>query len=132
LKQRCLFVNASNDLTDNLSMDKILSTHKFKPSVEKVFQFLKSPDFLTSVIYLKKQERFEALLIVVTNCLMVCASLEHQMRKQLNIQNCYFPDVKKITCRNPNTRWVFQCFYGETLLYIEVKELVVNLKERQK
>jgi transposase len=81
LKQRCLFVIASNDLTDNLSMDKILSTYKFKPSVEKVFQFLKSPDFLTSVIYLKKPERFEALLIVVTNCLMVCASLEHQMNK---------------------------------------------------
>lgn len=131
LKQLGLFIIASNDLADDLSMEKILSTYKSQQSVEKGFRFLKSPDFLTSAIYLKKPERIEALLMVMTSCLMVYASLEHQIRKQLKVQNRYFPDIKKKPYQNPTARWVFQCFQGVTLLYIEGKELVVNLKERQ-
>lgn len=131
LKQLGLFIIASNDLTDDLSMEKILSTYKSQQSVEKGFRFLKSPDFLTSAIYLKKPERIEALLMVMTTCLMVYASLEHQIRKQLKVQNRYFPNMKKKPYQNPTARWVFQCFQGVTLLYIEGKELVVNLKERQ-
>jgi hypothetical protein len=49
----------------------------------------------------------------------------------LKIQNRYFPDMKKKPYQTPTARWVFQCFQGVTLLYIEGKELVVNLKERQ-
>lgn len=112
-------------------MEKILSTYKSQQSVEKGFRFLKSSDFLTSAIYLNKPERIEALQMVMNTCLMVYASLEHQVRKQLNAKNLYFPDMKKKPYQNPTARWVFQSFQGVTLLYIEGKELVVNLKERQ-
>jgi transposase len=66
--------------------------------------------------------------MVMTSCLMVYASLKHQIRKQLTEQNRYFLDMKKKPHQNPTARWMFQCFQGITLLYLEGKELVVNLK----
>ncbi len=114
-------------------MEQLLEHYKSQQSVEKGFRFLKSPDFLTSSIYLKKAERIEALLMVMTSCLMVYASLEHQIRKTLKEKKRYFPDQKKKPGQNPTARWVFQCFENITLLYQqETKPLVLNLKERQR
>ncbi len=133
LRQLGLFIIATNDLSDNLSMEQLLEHYKSQQSVEKGFRFLKSPDFLTSSIYLKKAERIEALLMVMTSCLMVYASLEHQIRKTLKEKKRYFPDQKKKPGQNPTARWVFQCFENITLLYQqETKPLVLNLKERQR
>jgi transposase len=100
--------------------------------VEKGFRFLKSPDFLISSIYLKKPERIEALLMVMTSCLMVYAALEHKIRKTLKEKARYFPDQKKKLGQDPTARWVFQCFENITLLYQqETEPLVFNLIERQ-
>jgi len=132
LKQLGLFIIATNDLSDHLSMEKLLNTYKSQQSVEKGFRFLKSPDFLTSSIYLKKPERIEALLMVMTTCLMIYAALEHQIRKKLKEQDRYFPDQRKKPGQNPTARWVFQCFENVTVLYLEdQKPIVINFKERQ-
>jgi transposase len=48
-------------------MQFILDEYKSQQAVERGFRFLKSPDFLTSSLFLKKPERIEALLMVVTN-----------------------------------------------------------------
>ena len=113
-------------------MPSLLSSYKAQQNVEKGFRFLKSPDFLTSAIYLKNPERIEALLMVMTCCVMVYASLEHQIRKTLKDNVCYFPDQKKNPSQTPTTHWVFQCFENITVLYqAEQIPLVMNLKERQ-
>jgi len=132
LKQLGLFIIASNDLSESLTMEKALSTYKSQQSVEKGFRFLKSPDFLTSSIYLKKPERIEALLMVMTSCLMVYAALEHKIRKQLKEKDLYFPDQKKKPSQKPTARWVFQCFEGVTVLHLEGQApMIVNWKARQ-
>ena len=132
IKQLGLFILASNDLSDELSMEAMLSTYKSQQAVEKGFRFLKSPDFLTSSFYLKKPERIEALLMVMTTCLMVYASLEHKIRKELNAQNEYFPDMKKKPTQKPTARWVFQCFAGIDVLTINKQQtLILNIKDRQ-
>lgn len=126
------FIIATNDLDDSITMDKMLSTYKEQQSVKKGFRFLKSPDFLTNSIFIKKPERIEALLMVMTSCLMVYASLEHQIRKKLKEKDLYFPDQKKKPYQNPTARWVFQCFQGVTVIYLEGQPpMVVNWKERQ-
>jgi len=102
-----------------MAMNKMLSTYKAQQSVEKGGRFLKSPDFLTSSIFIKKTERREALLMVMTSCLMVYASLEHQIRKKLQEKALYFPDQKKKPYQNPIARWEFQCFQGVTIIYLE-------------
>jgi transposase len=127
-----LFIIATNDVSVELDMTSLLSSYKAQQNVEKGFRFLKSPDFLTSAIYLKKPEHIEALLMVMTSCLMVYASLEHQIRKILKDKACYFPDQKKKPSQIPTARWVFQCFENITVLYqAEHILLVMNLKERQ-
>jgi transposase len=83
LKQLGLFIIATNDISNELTMEQLLSHYKSQQSVEKGFRFLKSPDFLTSSIYLNKPGRIEALLMVMTSCLMVYEALEHQIRKTL-------------------------------------------------
>jgi transposase len=105
---------------------------KNQQAVEKGFRSLKSPDFLTSAFYLKKPERLEALLRVMTTCLMVYAALEHTIREQLKVQDEYFPDMKKKPTQTPTARWVFQCFAGIDLLTInEQQTLLLNIKDRQ-
>ena len=132
LKQLGIFILSTNDLSEDMTMTTMLSTYKAQQSVEKGFRFLKSPDFLTNSIFLKKPERIEALLMVMTTCLMVYASLEHQIRKKLKEQARYFPDQKKKPTQKPTARWVFQCFHGVSIIYLEGQTpMVVNWKDRQ-
>lgn len=100
-----------------MTMNKMLSTYKEQQSVEKGFRFLKSSDFLTNSILIKKPERIEALLMVMTACLMVYATLEHPIRKKLKEKDLYFPEQKKKTCQNPPAPWLFHVF-KVSLLFI--------------
>lgn len=133
LLEKGMFMLATNELSDDLTMEKMLQLYKSQQSVEKGFIFLKSPDFLTSSLYLKKPERIEALLMVMTSCLMVYAALEHKIRKELKEKSAYFPNLKYKPCQNPTARWVFFCFQGIDVLTIEgERQLVLNIEERNK
>jgi transposase len=87
LHQLGLFIIATNDVSVELDMASLVS-YKAQQNIKKRLSFLKSPDFLTSAIYLKKSERIEALLMVMTSCLKVYASLEHKIRKTLKDKAC--------------------------------------------
>lgn len=131
LQEKGMFMLATNDLSDTLTMEKMLALYKSQQSVEKGFRFLKSPDFLTSSLYLKKPERIEALLMVMTCCLMVYAALEHKIRQALKAQSVYFPNLKYQPCQNPTARWVFFCFQGVDVLTIsDEQQLVLNVEDR--
>lgn len=128
-----LFVLGTNDLSETLSMQFLLDEYKSQQAVERGFRFLKSPDFLTSSLFLKKPERIEALLMIMTCSLMVYASIEHLIRKNLAEKNLVFPDMKKKPTQRPTARWVFFCFQGIHLLIMDEKTVVVtNLIERHK
>jgi len=114
-----IFILATNDLTDHLNMQGMLDHYKSQQKVEGGFRFLKSPDFLVSSLFLKKPERIEALLMVMTCCLMVYAALEHLIRKRLTETGSYFPDMKKKLYQKPTARWVFYNFQG-------IHELVIT------
>ena len=126
------FILGTNDLdVDSLDASELLSTYKSQQHVERGFRFLKSPDFLVSSLYLKKPERIEALLMVMTLCLMVYAAIQHRIRHELKRQSRFFPNQKKKPCQNPTARWVFFCFQGVEVLTINNQaQQVVNLKER--
>lgn len=106
------FIIATNDIDIKLTMDEFLSHYKSQQSVERGFRFLKSPDFLTSYLFLKKPERIEALLKVMTCSLMIYAALEHLIRTRLRETKMYFPDMKNKPTQNPTAKWVFSCFTG--------------------
>ena len=128
-----LFIIATNDCTENLSMQFILDEYKSQQAVERGFRFLKSPDFLTSSFFLKKPERIEALLMVMTTCLMIYASVEYQIRKSLLDKDKFFPDMKKKPTQKPTAKWVFFCFQGISVLTIDRShQVVTNMMDRQR
>lgn len=130
--QTGMFILATNDCSDELSMQALLDTYKSQQSVERGFRFLKSPEFLTSSLYLKKPERIEALLMVMTCSLMIYAALEHRIRSALKEQNRYFSDMKKKPCQNPTARWVFLCFSGVHEVTVgAAPPMITDVQERQ-
>jgi hypothetical protein len=61
---------------------------------------------------LKKPERIEALLMVMTCTLMIYAALEHRIRESLRQNDRHFNNMKNKPTQKPTARWVFQCFGG--------------------
>lgn len=133
-KTKGYFVLGTNDLDQEaFPPGEVLRAYKEQQSVERGFRFLKSPDFLVSSFYLKKPERIEALLMVMTLCLLVYSAIEYKVRRRLESLELQFLDQKKRPYQKPTTRWVFFCFLGLHLLMINRNKLqVTNLKERHR
>ncbi len=127
-----IFILATNDCDTTPSMDELLEIYKSQQNVERGFRFLKSPEFLTSSIFLKKPERIEALLMVMTTCLMIYAAIEHRIKQSLKKYNAYIPDMKKKGTQNPTARWVFHCFNGiDELSLSNNSPLITGIKDHQ-
>ena len=127
------FILATNDCNQSkLAAAEVLENYKSQQQVERGFRFLKDPIFLVSSLFLKKPERIEAMLMIMTLCLMLYAAIQHRIRYELKRQNCFFPDMKKKPSQNPTGRWVFFCFQGINVLYVgEHEKHIVGLQERQ-
>jgi transposase len=59
-----------------------LSTYKEQQGVERGFRFIKDPLFHLSGVFLKKPERIDALMMVMTLCLMVYNAGQYVVRKE--------------------------------------------------
>ncbi|MEG3223815.1 IS1634 family transposase [Vibrio gigantis] len=128
-----MFILATNDAdSEDLTMAALLEHYKSQQKVERGFRFLKSPEFLTSSIFLKKPERIEALLMIMTMSLLVYPSLEHKIREQLKQAEEFFPSmVKNKTTSKPTARWGFLKFEGIDILEINGQRLITGLQEHQ-
>jgi transposase len=125
-----VFILATND--NDIDMQRTLDLYKSQQRVERGFRFLNSPEFLTSALFLKKPERIEALLMVMTCSLMIYAALEHRIRQGLKAHNVSIPDMKRKPTQSPTARWVFLCFSGLHELRVgDAPPIIVNLQERQ-
>ena len=124
------FILATNRL--EMSPEMLLREYKSQQRVERGFRFLKSPEFLASAIFLKKPERIEALLMIMTLCLMVYAGLEYTIRKELKEQDKTFPNQLGKPVQNPTTRWIFECFMEIQIIMITQlnQNIIANLKDR--
>lgn len=133
-KKKGYFVLATNDLSwESFPMEEVLRTYKSQQSVERGFRFLKSPDFLVSSFFLKKPERIESLLMIMTLCLLVYSSIEYKVRRELKEQGEFFLDQKKKPTQKPTSRWIFFCFLGLHMIFLNKEKYKVgNLKERHR
>jgi transposase len=133
-RSKGFFILATNDMdVTAFPAQELLKTYKAQQSVERGFRFLKSPDFLVSSFFLKKPERIEALLMVMTLCLLVYSALEYKIREKLRENGENFLNQLKKPTQKPTTRWVFFCFLGLHMVFIDHKKLqITNLKERHR
>ncbi|KER03599.1 IS1634 family transposase [Photorhabdus temperata] len=124
-------IDAEHLNDDVLDMEALLSTDKAQQKVERGFRFLKSPEFLTSSLYLKKPERIEALLMVMTCSLMVYAALEHKIRTGLKQNAAFYPDLKNQQTQSPTARWVFLTFEGINAFEFQGHRMVTGMQPYQ-
>jgi len=109
-------------------MDELLKNYKAQQKVERGFRFLKSPEFLTSAVYLKKSECIEALLTVMTCSLMVYAGIEHKIRTKLQATEPFYSDMKKKMTQKPTAHWMFLTFEGIHHLKMGETDIIVGFE----
>jgi transposase len=107
------FILTTNDL-DNPDMDEtnMLSTYKEQQGVERDFRFIKDPLFHLNGVFLKKPERIDALMMVMTLCLMVYNAGQYRVRKALEVQQESIRSQVGKPTKKPTLRWIFQKLSG--------------------
>jgi len=121
------FVIATNQLDcRELSDKELFDAYKGQSKVERGFRFLKDPQFIGSSMFVKKPERVEALLFIMTLCLTIYAALEYTIRKELNQKKQTIANQIGKQVKNPTARWIFQIFTGIHVLYLEKQKLILN------
>jgi len=128
------FIVATNVMNSGRLSDKdILFEYKSLQKVEGGFRFLKDPWFMVDSVFLKKEERIAALMMIMALCLVVYNFAQYKMRKILEEQNETLPDQKGREIINPTMRWIFQTMVGVALVQFQIggeyKEVTTNISE---
>jgi transposase len=137
LNRKGRFILATND--SNGYTDKaMLEEYKEQQDVEKGFRFLKDPWFMVDSVFLKLPRRIEALMMVMTLCLMIYNVGQYRLRHKLQEEDDTLPNQLGKEVKNPTLRWIFQIMEGIVLvrfydsLKASVKELVTNVDRLRK
>jgi transposase len=128
------FIIATNNLDHNKTPDdQILAKYKSLSKVERGFRFLKDPQFIASSFFVKKPERVEALLFIMTLSLTVYAAIEYQIRQELLRSKQTLPNQLKKEVANPTARWLFALMAGIHTLYLNDNQTVIlNLNDTKR
>ncbi len=140
LNRKGRFILATNELNgENYSNEKMLSEYKEQQHVERGFQFLKEPWFMVDSVFLKSEKRIEALMMVMTLCLLVYNVAQYRLRKKLVDEKETLPNQLGKQVQNPTMKWIFQIMEGVGVVrFFEegsgepVRELVTNMSEVRK
>ena len=139
LNRKGRFILATNDLDKKSFTEKqILKEYKDQKNVESGFRFIKDPWFMLDSIFLKSPKRIEALMMVMTLCLMVYNIAQYKLRQALEIKNETLPNQLNKEIKNPTIRWIFQIMEGVGIIqfYREgiapIKEMITNLNALRK
>jgi transposase len=131
------FILATNDLdTEGYGDEQMLQEYKEQQRAERGFRFLKDPWFMVDSIFLKSPKRIEALMMVMTLCLLVYNVAQYRLRETLKDENETLPNQRNKPIQNPTLRWIFQLMEGISIVRIcsemtqgVVKEFVTNLTD---
>lgn len=134
------FILATNDLDPIKYPDEyMLHEYKDQQSVEGGFRFLKDPWFMVDSVFLKLPSRIEALMMVMTLCLMVYNVAQYRLRESLKEKSETLPNQLGKEVKTPTLRWIFQMMEGIGIIrffeeHIDkpLKEFVTNLNQLRK
>lgn len=125
---------ASNDV--RLDPELMLKYYKGQQTVEHGFRFLKDKCFHVSEVYLKKEERIEALCMIMVLSLLIYSFAEWRLREKLKETGKTVPNQLNRPTQKPTMRWVFEIFMGVIqAIVIESGKIIkvsVNLSGPQK
>jgi transposase len=140
LNRKGRFILATNDIDRESYTDQaMLEEYKDQQSVERGFRFLKDPWFMVDSIFLKLPRRVEALMMIMTLCLMVYNIGQYKLRQKLEEEKDTLPNQLGKEVKNPTLRWVFQIMEGiglvrfcDASLQGALREVITNLNKLRK
>ena len=132
IKQGSCWVIGTNIPENELADTEVIQAYKNQnSSVERGFRFLKDPIFFTSTLFLKKPERIEALLMVMTLSLLIYTIAERIMRSHLQQMEKTLPNQIKKEISKPTLRWVFFLMRGISLIEEDIggksTKIIINM-----
>ena len=100
---------------------------------ERGFRFIKADAFEVSSIFLKKPSRIEALMMIMTLCLMTYNLSEHFLAQELASKREYISNQLSKPVQRPSMAYIYRLFEGIQVLSINfgtyLQEIVTNLVE---
>jgi transposase len=132
---KACFVLGTNIDASELSDAEVIAAYKGQAQVEGGFRFLKDPLFFVSSLFIKKPNRIEGLLMVMTLALLVYSVAQRRLRKQLAKHHETVPNQINQPITSPTLRWVFQLLEGihrvRVTLRGQVHDLIEGLNDVQ-
>ena len=118
------FILATNDL-DKISYpdQSMLIEYKKQQGVEMGFKFLKDPWFMADSVFLKSNKRIEALMMVMTLCLLVYNYAQFKVRQSLKDTNSTLPNQIDKEVKNPTLKWLFQLMEDINIVRIWITDV---------
>lgn len=132
--QKGRFILATNQLdAQTLPAEDMLKEYKHQHKTERSFRFIKGHAFDVSSVFLKKESRIQALMMVMTLCLMVYSLSEFLLRDALKQAHATIPNQLKKPTNKPSMAYVCRLFHGIQVWCVAweegyVQQCVVNLK----
>lgn len=90
-------------------------------------------------VFLKLPKRIEALMRVMTLCLLVYNVGQYKLRKRLKENNITLPNQLGKEVSNPTLKWIFQIMEGIDVVYFyneslsgKIREVITNLNKLRK
>ncbi len=128
------FILATNQLDEQeLPTIAILATYKEQSATESGFKFIKDDAFELDSIFLKKPERINGLMMVMTLCLMVYSFAEHFLREALESKDETLPLQTGRLSKKPSMKWIYRMFQGVHVLKLRlgnsIDRIVLNLDD---
>ncbi len=126
------FILATNILeTTELEPREILRIYKEQQSTERGFRFIKDPLFFADSLFVKKPERVETMMMLMTLSLLVYNLGQRQLRISLKTQKATVKNQLNKSTESPTLRWIFQCFQGIHFLITQGVYRILNLTEER-
>lgn len=130
LNRKGRFILATNDLDEaSYSDEQMLNEYKQQQKVERGFRFLKDPWFMVDSIFLKSEHRIEALMMVMTLCLLVYNVAQYKLRQTLKENSDTLPNQLNKEIQNPTVRWIFQIMEGLGIVRFYDKDVKDPVRE---
>jgi len=126
--QACYVLGTNIDASE-LGDAEVIVAYKGQSQVEGGFRFLKDPLFFVSSLFVKKPNRIEGLLMVMTLALLIYSVAQRRLRKQLATHHETVPNQINQPTASPTLRWVFQLLEGIHRVRVTVQEQVYDLIE---
>jgi transposase len=125
----------TNIAPSELRDTEVITAYKGQSHVEGGFRFLKDPLFFVSSLFVKKPNRIEGLLMVMTLALLVYSVAQRRLRAQLDTHQETVPNQINQPTASPTLRWVFQVLEGihrvRMTLQGQVHDLIEGLNDVQ-